>query len=170
MELKHQELRKRLDILGYEFPLPSGAISLVSSLLEDLLKTTESLKVAKHEIGLLLEVNKVTDAFLSWHTIYFIQRYFKEKACWELDTEPFRCDNSKLLADNNRLHIELLQERERFELELADLRNRLRSKKTEHKLLREKYSELVTRSKDLALKKDATAMGQCSVNMRLWYF
>lgn len=49
-------LRKKLDILGFSQPLPISAYALVSAILDDLVKTTDSLKRSKQEISQLLEV------------------------------------------------------------------------------------------------------------------
>jgi regulator of replication initiation timing len=84
---------------------------------------------------------------------------FQEKIAWELDTEPYKCDNSKLLSENNQLHLELLKLREKYDLELADLRNKLRNSKTDNKILKGKYSDLLSRASELAHKKDVPAMG-----------
>jgi hypothetical protein len=74
MENKHNQLRKRLDLMGYDYPLPAGAINLVSSILDDLLQTTESLKRAKYEIKQLLSVRNqasvaITKKFVSDRTV-----------------------------------------------------------------------------------------------------
>lgn len=47
---------------------------------------------------------------------YFL---FKEKSCWELNVEPYKCDNSRLLSDCNHLHLELLNQRENYEREIS---------------------------------------------------
>uniref|UniRef100_T1H048 Uncharacterized protein n=1 Tax=Megaselia scalaris TaxID=36166 RepID=T1H048_MEGSC len=74
-----------------------AAVPLVGSLFDDLIKTTESLRDSKMKIGLLLE----------------------EKSCWELGVEPYKCDNSRLLADCNKLHLELLHQKESYENEIS---------------------------------------------------
>jgi hypothetical protein len=53
-EIIMEFLRKKLEILGYNQSLPLP--NLVSALLDDLIKTTESLKDAKETIEKLLEV------------------------------------------------------------------------------------------------------------------
>ena len=49
-------LRQKLDVMGYRQSLPLAAIPLVGCLFEDLVKTTESLRDSKKEIMDLLEV------------------------------------------------------------------------------------------------------------------
>lgn len=75
-------LRHKLDVLGYNRTFPLSAFALVGALFEDLVKTTESLHDAKLRIGKLLE----------------------EKACWELGVEPYKCDNSRPLAECTKVH------------------------------------------------------------------
>lgn len=55
---RHGDIRQKLDALGFCQPLPSGALGLVGAILEDLLKTTDSLKKLKNANGKLLEVLK----------------------------------------------------------------------------------------------------------------
>lgn len=82
----HEYLRQKLNLLGYDLNLPISAIPIVSSILDDLIITTEGLKNAKDEIATLLE----------------------EKKAWELGNEVYKCDNSKLLNEVNRLKLDLL--------------------------------------------------------------
>lgn len=49
-------LRQKLDVLGYTQTLPLAGIPLVAALFEDLVKSTESLRDAKKKIVDLLEV------------------------------------------------------------------------------------------------------------------
>lgn len=55
----YNNLRQKLDVLGYTQALPISSISLVGSLFEDLIKTTESLRDSKARIATLLEVSRV---------------------------------------------------------------------------------------------------------------
>lgn len=50
------DVRQKLDALGFCQPLTTGALGLVGAILEDLLKTTDSLKKLKNENKQLLEV------------------------------------------------------------------------------------------------------------------
>lgn len=42
-------------------------------------------------------------------------RVFKEKSCWELGVEPYKCDNARLLQQSNQLHMQTLQQQEEYE-------------------------------------------------------
>lgn len=42
-------------------------------------------------------------------------RVFKEKSCWELGVEPYKCDNSRLLQECNQLHMQTLKQQEEYE-------------------------------------------------------
>lgn len=57
MDNRYALLRNKLDTLGFVQPLPIGALSIVSAILDDLILTTNSLKRAKEEIAQLQEVS-----------------------------------------------------------------------------------------------------------------
>lgn len=57
VEDRHLHLRHKLDTLGFCQPLPIGAIGLVGAILDDLVQTTDSLKLAKDEIRELRDVS-----------------------------------------------------------------------------------------------------------------
>lgn len=57
LDNRYALLRNKLDNLGFSQPLPIGALSIVSAILDDLILTTNSLKRAKDEIVQLQEVN-----------------------------------------------------------------------------------------------------------------
>lgn len=59
VEERYQYLRSKLDTLGFCQALPITAISLVGSILDDLIITTSSLKKAKHELHQLREVSAI---------------------------------------------------------------------------------------------------------------
>lgn len=92
---RHQFIKKKLELLGYSQTLPVAAISLVSSLIDDLIQTSESLKVAKDEI----------------------QELEEQKHAWELVVEPYKCDNSKLLSECNKLKLDLLNSEKKIQIE-----------------------------------------------------
>lgn len=84
---RYELVRQKLDILGYDqHSLPITSIPIVSSILDDLILTTEGLKDSKEQIEKLLE----------------------EKKAWDLGNEVYKCDNSKLLNEVNKLRLELL--------------------------------------------------------------
>uniref|UniRef100_A0A336K4M7 CSON010707 protein n=1 Tax=Culicoides sonorensis TaxID=179676 RepID=A0A336K4M7_CULSO len=130
LDERHLQLRKHLDKLGFNQPLPIGAIGLVSALVDDLIQTTESLKEAKVEIAQLLE----------------------EKAAWDLGAEPYKCDNSRLLSEVNSLHMQILKQADAFELEHAELRVRIRNLTYNNKVLDERNNELQSKIKELEIK------------------
>lgn len=95
---KFEYVRQKLDLLGYDNQiLPISAISIVSSILDDLIVTTEGLKKSKDEVCQLLE----------------------EKKAWELGNEVYKCDNSKLLSEVNRLKLDLLNKERTVQTENA---------------------------------------------------
>lgn len=99
---KYEFVRHKLDVLGYESEiLPVSALSIVSNILDDLITTTEALKHSKDELATLLE----------------------EKKAWDLGNEVYKCDNSKLLSEVNRLKIELLNKEKNVRIENAGEKN-----------------------------------------------
>ncbi|XP_059615243.1 centrosomal protein of 135 kDa isoform X2 [Phlebotomus argentipes] len=129
-EVRQKNLRKKLDLLGFRQPLPVSGVGLASALLEDLLKTTESLKLAKEEINQLLQ----------------------EKSAWELGVEPYKCDNSKLLAECNKLNLDIIRQRDNYEVKKAELIRRVRSLELDKRYLEEQCSELAGRVRELEVK------------------
>lgn len=129
-EMKHNGLRKRLDILGFSQPLPLGAVPLVGALLEDLIKTTESLKAAKDQVHGLLQ----------------------EKNAWDLGVEAYKCDNSKLLAEVNRLNQELIRQRDQQEAAKCEKGRSIRNLEMDKKYLEEHLQELGERYEELEAK------------------
>ncbi|XP_054735684.1 centrosomal protein of 135 kDa isoform X1 [Anastrepha obliqua] len=113
-------LRQKLDVLGYTQTLPLVGIPLVAALFEDLVKSTESLRDAKKKIVDLLE----------------------EKSCWELGVEPYKCDNSRLLAECNQLHQQNLKEREEHEQRNFELSQKIRNLVTDKIHLEEHCQQL----------------------------
>ncbi|KAG5678612.1 hypothetical protein PVAND_008273 [Polypedilum vanderplanki] len=119
--IRHDYLKQKLDILGYSsHQLPISAIPLVSEILDDLIQTTESLKSNKDELNRLIE----------------------EKKAWELGNEVYKCDNSKLLQEVNRLKLELLNKEKSIQIENADLKRKIRNLSLDKKALEEKCFEL----------------------------
>lgn len=58
-DVRHEYLRKKLDLLGYSaHQLPISSVNLVSSIVDDLISTTQSLKNSKDELAQLLEEKK----------------------------------------------------------------------------------------------------------------
>ncbi|XP_055530632.1 centrosomal protein of 135 kDa isoform X2 [Wyeomyia smithii] len=137
----HCDLRKRLDVLGFNHPLPLGAIGIVSAILDDLIKTSEKLKAARQQIDQLQQ----------------------EKVAWELGVEPYKCDNSRLLAECNGLHLELVKQRDKFVLANTELKCRVRNLQTDKKHLDERCMQAEAKirelqSSDCKSKKDGVIM------------
>ncbi|GAB0100568.1 centrosomal protein of 135 kDa [Sergentomyia squamirostris] len=130
IDVRQKNLRKKLDLLGFRQQLPVSAVGLVSALLEDLLKTTESLKFAKEEINKLLQ----------------------EKSAWELGVEPYKCDNSKLLSECNNLNAELIRQKDHYEIKKAEFVRRIRTLELDKRYLDDHCGELGARVRELEAK------------------
>lgn len=95
---KYEFIRQKLDLLGYENEiLPVSALSIVCNILDDLIQTTEALKNSKNQLTSL----------------------FEEKKAWDLGNEVYKCDNSKLLSEVNRLKVELINKEKKVQIENA---------------------------------------------------
>ncbi|XP_052873031.1 centrosomal protein of 135 kDa [Anopheles cruzii] len=127
IETRHSELRQRLDCLGFGHPLPLSAIGIVSAILDDLIQTAEKLKSANQQI----------------------EQLYQEKAAWELGVEPYKCDNSRLLAECNELHLELIKQQDKNILANTELRSRVRTLQAEKKQLEEKCHLSESRVREL---------------------
>ncbi|XP_017955741.1 centrosomal protein of 135 kDa isoform X2 [Drosophila navojoa] len=119
-EWDFKELRAKLDVMGFTQTLPVLAIPLVGAIFGDLVKTTECLRDTKKQVVELLE----------------------EKACWELGVEPYKCDNTRLLAECNELHLKILEEREGYELRLCEAERRIRNLQTDSDHLQSHNAQL----------------------------
>ncbi|XP_017842894.2 centrosomal protein of 135 kDa isoform X1 [Drosophila busckii] len=115
-----QDLRAKLDVMGFKQALPVLAVPLVGAIFGDLIRTTECLRDTKTSLAELLE----------------------EKTCWEMGVEPYKCDNARLLAECNELHLQFVKEREDFELRLCDAERRLRSLQTDKEHLQSHNAQL----------------------------
>ncbi|XP_073947053.1 uncharacterized protein [Choristoneura fumiferana] len=78
------KLKRKLEDLGYNNTLPLDAVPLVECILADLIQTTRSLQ---HYMDLSKEALTQRDSLM-------------------LEAEPYKCDNAKLIQENNRLHSE----------------------------------------------------------------
>lgn len=148
-EARQKNLRKKLDLLGFRQPLPASGVGLVSALLEDLMKTTESLKLAKEEINELLQVRAID----FWGAIMNLWDLFlQEKDAWQLGVEPYKCDNSKLLGECNKLNLDLIRQRDNYEIKKAEFVRRIRSLELDKRCLEEQCGELGGRVRELEMK------------------
>ena len=126
-EMKHNGLRKRLDVLGFTQPLPLGAVPLVGALLDDLIQTTESLKHHKDQVHNLLQ----------------------EKNAWELGVEAYKCDNSKLLAEVSALNKKLIEQRDQHEAKRCEFSRRIRNLEMDKKYLEDHLQQMGERYEEL---------------------
>ena len=102
----------RLDQLGYRQPLGIETLPLVERLFADLVHTTESLKKAK------LDLTKAP----------------ADKGTITAHIEAYKSDNAKLVKENNELHQQFIQTKEKDEAhikgEVKDHTSKVRSKIT----------------------------------------
>ncbi|XP_061715017.1 centrosomal protein of 135 kDa-like [Cydia pomonella] len=85
-------LKRKLEDLGYNNSLPLEAVPLVECVLADLLQTTRSLQ---HYMDLSKEALMQRDSLM-------------------LEAEPYKCDNAKLIQENNQLHKENIKLKEDY--------------------------------------------------------
>lgn len=83
-------LKRKLDELGYNSSLPVEAVPLVECIFADLLQTTRSLQ---HYMDLSKEALMQRDELMK-------------------EAEPYKCDNIKLIHENNQLHRDIIQLKE----------------------------------------------------------
>lgn len=126
-EMKHNGLRKRLDVLGFTQPLPLGAVPLVGAILEDLIRTTETLKGHKDQVHNLLQ----------------------EKKAWDLGVEAYKCDNSKLLSEVSQLNKELMRQRDQYEAKKVEFSRRIRNLEMDKKYLEDHLQQMGERFEEL---------------------
>lgn len=66
--------------------------------------------------------------------------------------EPYKCDNSKLLAENSSLHLENIKQRDRLDFKNLDLIKKIRSLEQDKTYLEEHNSELGLKIRELEIK------------------
>ncbi|XP_068143265.1 centrosomal protein of 135 kDa isoform X2 [Drosophila tropicalis] len=132
-----KELRAKLDVMGFNQTLPVLAIPLVQAIFGDLIKTTECLRDTKKQVASLLE----------------------EKTCWELGIEPYKCDNSRLLAECNQLHLQFIKEREDYELRICEAERRIRNLQTDREHLQCHNVEMQNQLDAMLSKQMVTSVG-----------
>ena len=84
------QLRKRLDQLGYRQPLAIESLPLVEKLFDDLVQTTDSLRLARQDLG---------------------DRQQKTEEVQE-QIEPYQSENARLVTENRDLHLRLIQNKD----------------------------------------------------------
>ncbi|KAJ6642911.1 Centrosomal protein of 135 kDa [Pseudolycoriella hygida] len=127
LDSRYKDVREQLYTLGFHQQLPIGSMSIVSALLEDLIKVTDRYKQSKETVQNLLE----------------------EKNAWDLGIEPYKCDNSRLLAENNALHLELINLRGHYERKLIDLNRKIQNLEVDKNYLDDHCFELVSQIREM---------------------
>lgn len=124
---RYRTVQKHLDGLGYKQTLPLDSLPLVENLLADLIQTTESLK----------------------HFKSVAQDNIESCSQLQLSVNPYKCDNARLVQENNDLNVELMREKESHQKELFELKKRLRRVEAEHGDLQLSSSRNLQRIKEL---------------------
>ncbi|XP_043473672.1 centrosomal protein of 135 kDa isoform X2 [Leptopilina heterotoma] len=124
---RYRTVQKHLDGLGYKQTLPLDSLPLVENLLADLIQTTESLK----------------------HFKSVAQDNIESCSQLQLSVNPYKCDNARLVQENNELNVELMREKESHQKELFELKKRLRRVEAEHGDLQLSSSRNLQRIKEL---------------------
>ncbi|XP_031640982.1 centrosomal protein of 135 kDa [Contarinia nasturtii] len=117
---RHSLLRDKLNNLGFTQPLPFGSLAIVSALFDDLILTNKNLKDARKTISSLE----------------------KEKTAWSLGVEPYKCDNSKLLAECNSLHLDMIRQRDIYQTKIFELNKSIRNLEYVNRELNQQCAEL----------------------------
>lgn len=123
-------LKRKLEELGYNNTLPVDAVPLVECILADLLQTTRSLQ---HYMDLSKEALMQRDSLL-------------------MEAEPYKCDNAKLIQQNNQLHRELIQLKEEHLKLNKDSRRKIKSLTDELSKKETLISKLQHDIRDLSLR------------------
>lgn len=63
--------------------------------------------------------------------------------------EPYKCDNSRLLSENNALHLEVIQLRGHYEKKLLDQKNTIRNLEVDKNYLDDHCFELVSKISEM---------------------
>uniref|UniRef100_A0A665V9N8 Centrosomal protein 135 n=1 Tax=Echeneis naucrates TaxID=173247 RepID=A0A665V9N8_ECHNA len=135
-ERKFVNLRKRLDQMGYRQPLGIESLPLVEKLFSDLVHTTESLRNAKLSVGKTEKESRNIEAFL----------------------EPYKTENSRVVRENNDLHLEMLKLREDKDQVIRELKTKIR--KLDHETSDLKFLNNQYVHKVRCLEKDSKAKAE----------
>lgn len=76
-------------------------------------------------------------------------KIFQEKIAWNLGVEPYKCDNSRLLAECNQLHQQQLRQRDHDSLRYAALNQQIRRLEIDKNHLTEHNSMLEFKLREL---------------------
>lgn len=72
----------------------------------------------------------------------------QEKKAWDLGVEPYKCDNSRLLAECNSLHLEMIRQKDTLEQKIYHLNKQKRDIELDNHELSEKVIELERQLED----------------------
>lgn len=67
---------------------------------------------------------------------------FQEKIAWNLGVEPYKCDNSKLLAECNNLHLDIIRQRDIYQKKIFELNKSIRNLESDNRELKHHCDEL----------------------------
>ncbi|XP_034831291.1 centrosomal protein of 135 kDa-like [Maniola hyperantus] len=123
-------LKRKLEELGYNSTLPVDAVPLVECIFADLLQTTRSLQ---HYMDLSKEALLQRDSLM-------------------MEAEPYKCDNVRLIQENNQLHRELMQLKEENLKVTRDSKRKIKSLTDELSKKETSISKLQHDIRDLSLR------------------
>ena len=117
-EQKYVNLRKRLDQLGYRQTLGIESLPLIEKLLNDLVHTTESLKKAKLDLSKNVDLMNTSLKNLSTSSLNGTGNTTLNGNNTNDVINAYKSDNSKLVKENNELHLQLIKIKDDYEIQL----------------------------------------------------
>ncbi|KAF7998336.1 hypothetical protein HCN44_009734 [Aphidius gifuensis] len=124
---RYKTVRKRLDSLGYKYPLSVDTLPLVEQLLIDFIQTTESLKHFK-----LIAQNKIDSSSQQ-----------------DILIDPYKCDNTRLLKECNQLHSDIIESKQIHLKQTKEFKKKINKLESECNDLQLASSRNLKRIKDL---------------------
>ncbi len=118
-EQKYVNLRKRLDQLGYRQTLGIESLPLIEKLFNDLVHTTESLKKAKLDLSKNVDLMNTSLKNLSTSSLNGTVNSINGNSNDIINA--YKSDNSKLVKENNELHLQLIKIKDDYEIQLRGL-------------------------------------------------
>lgn len=73
----------------------------------------------------------------------------QQKVAWDLQIEPYMCDNSRLLAESNTLHMDIIKQRDQFRMRIVDLKRNVNTLEVDKRHLEEHSTELSNKIREL---------------------
>lgn len=117
-EQKYVNLRKRLDQLGYRQTLGIESLPLIEKLFNDLVHTTESLKKAKLDLSKNVDLMNTSLKNLSTSSLNGTGNTTLNGNNTNDVINAYKSDNSKLVKENNELHLQLIKIKDDYEIQL----------------------------------------------------